>query len=208
MAAPRYQLVMNLGPTPGKVFPLEKGEIFVGRDLTNDIVINDAEVSRRHARLISQAGGYVLEDLGSTNGTFVNGQRLVGPYILRSGETVTLGEHVSLSFQAEEYDPNATVAMPSYRPATPPVNVPHEPSPVTPVPPVSQGPSYSGQIPANPAPEQYSEPEVPVQRNRTVWIVIIVLGILLLACVCIAALFYIDANSLWCKVFPFLQGCP
>lgn len=63
--------------------------MFIGRDLTNDIVINDAEISRRHARLISQAGGYVLEDLGSTNGTFINGQRLASPYILRPGETVT-----------------------------------------------------------------------------------------------------------------------
>ncbi len=204
MAAPRYQLVMDLGPTPGKVYPLEKGELFVGRELTNDIVINDAEVSRRHARLISQAGGYVLEDLGSTNGTFVNGQRLTGPYILRSGETVTLGEHVSLQFQAEEFDPNATVVSQPYRPATPPVSIPPEPSPVPPT------PSYSGQIPASPTPEQFSEPEpgVPAQRNRSIWIVIVVLAVLLVACVCIAALFYIDANSLWCTVFPFLQGCP
>ncbi len=99
MAVSSYQFVMNAGPTPGKEFPLEKDELFIGRDLTNDIVINDAEISRRHARLVSQAGGYVLEDLGSTNGTFVNGQRLASPYILRPGETVTLGEHVTLTYE-------------------------------------------------------------------------------------------------------------
>jgi S-DNA-T family DNA segregation ATPase FtsK/SpoIIIE len=61
-----FQLIMRSGPTPGKVFQLKNDEVFIGRDVGNDIVINDAEISRRHARLSVQAGGYILEDLGST----------------------------------------------------------------------------------------------------------------------------------------------
>jgi pSer/pThr/pTyr-binding forkhead associated (FHA) protein len=77
MASQSYQLVVNSGPNIGKVYPLTQSEIVIGRDPTNDIVINDAEVSRKHARLMLQAGSYVLEDLGSTNGTYVGGQKLL-----------------------------------------------------------------------------------------------------------------------------------
>ena len=78
MASQPFQLVMRAGPTPGKVFSLSKTELYLGRDISNDIVINDAEVSRKHVRLMLQSGQFVLEDLGSTNGTFVNNQRVAG----------------------------------------------------------------------------------------------------------------------------------
>ena len=71
MASQTFQLVVQKGPTPGKVYELIQEEISIGRDITNRIVINDAEVSRKHARLKFQSGAYVIEDLGSTNGTAV-----------------------------------------------------------------------------------------------------------------------------------------
>ena len=73
--ASQFQLIMRTGPTPGATFTLEGDQLNIGRDSTNEVTINDAEVSRHHARLTFQGGKYVLEDLGSTNGTFVNGQR-------------------------------------------------------------------------------------------------------------------------------------
>ncbi|MFZ6026353.1 MAG: FHA domain-containing protein [Chloroflexota bacterium] len=109
MAPANFQLVMQSGPTPGKSYPLEKNEIFIGRDINNDIVISDAEISRKHSRLVSQGGGYTIEDMGSTNGTFVNGQRLMGPHALTSGELIMLGENVGLAFEAIGFDINATV---------------------------------------------------------------------------------------------------
>ena len=72
-----FRLVMRSGPTVGKVYPLDKNELFLGRDLSNDIVINDPEISRRHSRLFLQGNTFAIEDMGSTNGTFVNGQRLI-----------------------------------------------------------------------------------------------------------------------------------
>ena len=84
--ASQFQLIMRSGPTPGAAFTLEGDQITIGRDSVNEIVINDAEISRRHARLTFQGGKYVLEDLGSTNGTFVNGQRLAGPRVLRQAK--------------------------------------------------------------------------------------------------------------------------
>jgi len=94
MASLSFHLIMRSGPTPGKSFELTKSEIYIGRDIHNDVVINDAEVSRKHARLVIQAGGYVLEDLGSTNGTFVNGQQLSAVYSLHPGDTVQVADTI------------------------------------------------------------------------------------------------------------------
>ena len=107
----QFQLIMRSGPTPGASFILEGDQLTVGRDATNEIVINDAEISRRHARLTFQGGKYVLEDLGSTNGTFVNGQRLAGPRVLKAGEVVQFGEQIMLVFEATTIDAGATTVM-------------------------------------------------------------------------------------------------
>ena len=81
--APLFQFVMRSGPTPGATFSLEGDQLVIGRDSSSGVAINDAEISRKHARLNFQGGKYVIEDLGSTNGTFVNGQRLVSPVVLK-----------------------------------------------------------------------------------------------------------------------------
>ena len=109
MASQSFQLVMQKGPNPGKIYELVQEEATIGRDISNRIVINDPEVSRRHARLTLQVGGYVIEDLGSTNGTFVDGQRLMGPHLLRPGQTVMFGEKITLAYEALGFDPNATL---------------------------------------------------------------------------------------------------
>jgi pSer/pThr/pTyr-binding forkhead associated (FHA) protein len=111
--ATQPQLVMQTGPNPGKVFALENIDITIGRDIANDIVINDAEVSRKHARLFVQGDQFFLEDLGSTNGTFVDGQRIAGPHALQSGDSVQMGENVIVTYEASTYDPDATAVMSS-----------------------------------------------------------------------------------------------
>ena len=103
------RLTIRQGPVPGKVHEMAKDVITLGRDVSNDIVINDAEVSRNHARLTAQSGSYLMEDLASTNGTFVNGQRLIGPKLLNPGDVVGLGETVVLEFGIVASDAGATV---------------------------------------------------------------------------------------------------
>ena len=58
-----YRLILVSGVGAGTEYPLEKTELQLGRELSNDIVINDPEVSRRHAKLVLQGDGYVLEDV-------------------------------------------------------------------------------------------------------------------------------------------------
>ncbi|MFZ5597430.1 MAG: FhaA domain-containing protein [Bacillota bacterium] len=65
------------GPLSGKVFRLETCPAVVGRRDSCEIVIQDESISRRHARLDMQRGKWVVTDLDSTNGTFVNGERVV-----------------------------------------------------------------------------------------------------------------------------------
>jgi pSer/pThr/pTyr-binding forkhead associated (FHA) protein len=143
------RLVLNSGPTPGKDFPLEKPELFIGRDLGNDIVINDPEVSRRHARLYLQGNAYIIEDLGSTNGTSINGQHLTGPYMLRAGEQITFGERVNLSVEAVAKPPEAVAV----RPAVPPAEF--QPAPV------QKPPVYPPQGSPMPAQQAYQPPAQP-----------------------------------------------
>lgn len=187
-----FQLIMRSGPTPGAAFTLEGDQITVGRDSTNEIVINDAEISRRHARLTFQGGKYILEDLGSTNGTFVNGQRLAGPRVLKAGEVVSFGEQIVLVYEASTFDPAATVASPRAA-AVPSISRPVAPPPPPPA-------EYAGSVPASPV----SAP-APARTNLTP--ILIAAGFLLFLCTCAGILWFIDANFLWCTFFPFLGGC-
>ncbi len=107
--AAQFQFVMRSGPTPGVTFALEGDQLIIGRDAVHAVSINDAEVSRKHARLTFQGGKYVLEDLGSTNGTFVNGQRLVSPAVLKPGDVVSLGEQIVLMYEGLSADAGATM---------------------------------------------------------------------------------------------------
>ncbi|CAM3386868.1 ATP-binding cassette domain-containing protein [Tsukamurella hominis] len=71
--------------------PVGTGQMTIGRTPDNDIAIGDMLVSRRHARLLTGPQGLVIEDLGSANGTQVNGRRIAGPTPLRDGDLVTVG---------------------------------------------------------------------------------------------------------------------
>lgn len=63
----------------------------IGRDAACAVVIDDEEISRRHARLLAKGEGLAIEDLGSANGTFVNGDRISSPTELRGGDSVAVG---------------------------------------------------------------------------------------------------------------------
>ena len=197
--ASQFQLIMRQGPTPGATFTLEGDQINIGRESSNEVTINDAEISRRHARLTFQGGKYVLEDLGSTNGTFVNGQRLAGPRVLKAGEVVSFGEQIVLVFEVVTNDPGATMVSPRAAAA-----VPSAPKPDSPPPPPPS--NYVGSVPASPAPSSTPMSE-PAPKRMNILPVIIGVAVLFFLCLCAGILWYIDANYLWCTFFPFLGGC-
>ncbi len=88
---PSAWLVRQSGNRPGQQMPLRRDRNTIGRDGTQcDIVLDDATVSKRHAEIRFENGQYVLYDLASTNGTFVNRHR-VQRQLLRDGDQVQLG---------------------------------------------------------------------------------------------------------------------
>lgn len=109
-----FRLIVRRGPQPNQVYELSSDVMNLGRDITNDIVINDREVSRHHLRFTQGEQGITLEDLGSTNGTFINGKRLTGAQSLHNGDMVGLGETVTLQYEIVR----AGAAAPSSSPAS------------------------------------------------------------------------------------------
>ena len=75
----------------GVVFQINKGLSIIGRDPEADIFLNDVTVSRRHAQLRREEGGVYLKDLGSLNGTFVNGRIISEEVRLQDGDEVQIG---------------------------------------------------------------------------------------------------------------------
>lgn len=168
MANDSYQLVVRNAPqsglAPGQTIALEDDVLTLGRDPLSDIILDDPEVSRHHASLSLQAGGYAIQDMGSTNGTFVDGKRLTGePLPLNPGQVIMLGSNVTLVYQAiAAVDPLATVVAPAAEPA-----LPEEPEEVIEEEPVAVdeivdeiGPVIPALEPAEPEPEEFDEPEV------------------------------------------------
>lgn len=103
-----YQLVMQEGPKPGQAFDLVSGTMVIGRDALADIIIVDPEVSRQHVEIVETDAGHRLKDLGSTNGTFVNGRRVTDkPVDLEPGQAIKLGGTIVLHYQ--EADDRAIV---------------------------------------------------------------------------------------------------
>ena len=95
-----YRLTVKKGPQEGQSYSLVATMVTIGRDPMADIVITDPEVSRQHARLTRTESGYEIQDLGSTNGTFLDGQRLGGePHQLSPGQIIAMGSNVSLVYE-------------------------------------------------------------------------------------------------------------
>ncbi|AEI68965.1 FHA domain-containing protein [Corallococcus macrosporus] len=82
------------------VVPFVRDEITIGRQEGNTIRLTERNVSRRHARLVRLNGHVVVEDLGSYNGTRINGERIAGQSPLKEGDLVQIGDY-DLALQAE-----------------------------------------------------------------------------------------------------------
>ncbi len=71
-------LVTIKGPNPGQRFALHGDSLLIGRQEDAAVYLDSLAVSRQHARILCQGGEYFIEDVGSSNGTFVNGRRISG----------------------------------------------------------------------------------------------------------------------------------
>jgi hypothetical protein len=107
-SSPQLRVEVHAGPLAGKGFPFLSSSLTMGRAPDNDIVLDDAQVSRYHAVLQRQGSEIILQDLDSTNGVLVNGEKIAGPHILQPTETITIGSSV---FGVTGFPAPSTVSM-------------------------------------------------------------------------------------------------
>ena len=136
-----------------------KNEITVGRVQGNDIVLPKGNVSKRHAKIVYKENKFIVVDLKSTNGTYVNGHKIASPQVIKGSDKVFIGDFVI------EIESGADAGAGAPAPAPPPVPQPPPPVPGPPQPPPGQPPrppvgGNRPPMPHNPAPPP------PVGANR------------------------------------------
>jgi ABC-type multidrug transport system ATPase subunit len=89
------------GPSSGEEFIFEEIEGTIGRDPGNDIVVDYSAVSKTHAKITRDGEKIQIEDMGSSNGTLINGNRITEPYTLSSGDVIGLGQNVKIKYQQQ-----------------------------------------------------------------------------------------------------------
>lgn len=106
------KLIMEQGPSPGETFDLTEAQTALGRAPANDYVVTFPAVSGRHALITQEGGQFYIEDLNSSNGTFLNGERLLGKRPLSNGDIIGLGQSVFLRFAAPVPDSTLPRGLP------------------------------------------------------------------------------------------------
>ena len=102
------------GPLAGRSYEITATGLCIGREPTNEIVVTDAGVSRQHARVILHNGMIWVQDVGSRNGVFVNGNRVPDHKQVKPGDKITVGANI-FALTMQERKPLAATM-----PATPP----------------------------------------------------------------------------------------
>ncbi|PWH20682.1 MAG: hypothetical protein DDG58_01525 [Ardenticatenia bacterium] len=110
------RLRVQVGDQIGRAYIMSGETMRIGRALDNDLVLDDVQVSRYHARLIRRGDTLIIEDLGSTNGTLVSGRRIAQPQALQPDDTIAIGRTV---FSIEGLPAPDTLAMAPLRPESP-----------------------------------------------------------------------------------------
>ena len=87
-------LMISQGNQAGLSADLASGVIMIGRGADCQLILEDDYVSTRHARVVSTPDGIYIEDLGSTNGSYVNGQRITAPTTITMADTVRIGKTI------------------------------------------------------------------------------------------------------------------
>ena len=96
-------LLVQEGNSPKTQWPLMKPTIVIGRDADSDVQIDDRQVSRRHAEIAHTEKGYVLRDMGSKNGTYLNGETVSQePRLIRNGDEVGIALCAKLTFVEDD----------------------------------------------------------------------------------------------------------
>lgn len=209
MGYTNFRLTVIKGFNKGEVFPLEEDEVIIGRGEENGIVLNIAEISRTHSVLTRGEEGYIIKDLDSTNGTYVDKKKIGEKYLLKPGDTIMLGDAIYLNYQADA-DPEETLVAP--RPVE--ISTPDETA-VTPKPAVEErAPSPAatpGQVKT--AEEGLSLGQVTEEKKSRTWLWAGIGCVVVIIFLIVIGLIIFDYLNLYCTppfdtLLNFLYPCP
>lgn len=93
-----HRLIIDSG-TGRVAYAMENSVVTIGRDTTNNIVLDMPDISRHHVRIVHTLDGFTIEDLGSRNGTFLNDEPLKRVKLIASGDVIRLGEKLSIRYE-------------------------------------------------------------------------------------------------------------
>lgn len=214
----RHVLIVNEGPAQGQSYTLQDTVCTMGRTADNAVVIDSPRISRHHAQIRLLPDVVMIEDMGSTNGTYVNSRKLTGPHRLVSGDIVGLADYITFRFETEA--PMRTEKLPSAEsgPATQAMtDVPTYPAVSRP-----PAPTYAETYPQyedveeppavySPPPQQpaYYEPTAAPRPKRSKWVYIAVVLLLVAICICVTVAVYLwfAPVEFWEQVFQIV-GIP
>jgi pilus assembly protein CpaF len=133
-----------------------KPEVTIGRVQGNDIVLPKGNVSKRHARIVLKDGKFIIVDLKSTNGTYVNGRKITSPLVVKDSDKIYIGDFIvgvdEAGSSESDAQPEAVTAAPSERAAPMPDARPPRPTEAQPMPPSAMPPGMMGNLESPPPP--------------------------------------------------------
>jgi hypothetical protein len=204
----RQALVVAEGPRQGASYPLQGTAVTLGRATDNTIVLDSANISRHHAQIRLSATGATIEDLGSTNGTWVNNYRLFDPQPLMPGDMIRLADYVTFRYVVAPHAGGPAIVEQGGRGETPHVTgqeVDYDQprvrayesteyvDPYPSAPPVT--PDYA---PPSQRPEReaiarapHRDDEERRERSRPKWLYVVIGVLVVLLCLCVATAVYI-----------------
>jgi hypothetical protein len=178
-------------------FPLQKQEIMIGRDLSNDISINDRKISRRHARLtISDEGICYIEDLNSTYGTFIHGKKITKKVPIKYGLPVGLGDNIEFELLNLEIGKDQNIV-------TPPIKKEAE---------AASSPEVSADESSNSSSASIAQKverflfwkkifSIDVLKRLPTWVLVTIIALIFLVIFCLIPLMIVELTNQWCTLF-------
>src|SRR5687767_15050204 len=88
-----FSIIINEKGGQPRVMEFDKGEVTIGRVAGNDIVLPKGNISKRHSRIVQKDGKFIIVDLKSTNGTYVNGKKITAPQVIKDTDKVYIGDY-------------------------------------------------------------------------------------------------------------------
>lgn len=198
---------MKSGPEAGKIYKLDKDEFIIGRELINDLIISDPEISRKHARIFKKNNKLYLEDLNSTNGTFLSGKQVSKPVQLKNENLINLGKSIVLEFMVEEMEEikpvvESTAEVEKEPEGTQELEVTKPTEKEKPAKKASVLKPAKKEKPLKAVKDESAKPTIK-ERMKTLptWVVILLIILLFLLVFCVIPFLIIEWTNQWCNLF-------